>query len=97
MSVALRIDALEAALRQRNDETDIRSMLDEVRAEVRELARRIGVVEANVNAPRKVENAGTVEDEREEQEAERVGMFGTEMATGVFRILVVASSIYSGI
>ncbi len=80
----MRIDALEAALRQRDDDAHIRSMLDNVKDEVRELARRIGAVEANVDALREVEVeiARTVEDEGEEQEAEMGGIFGTEMATG---------------
>lgn len=87
MSVALRIDALEAALRQRDDDAHIRSILDDVREEVRELAGRIGALEANVGALREaeVENAGTVEDGGEEQEAKMGGMFGTELATGALR------------
>lgn len=85
MNVALRIDALEAALRLRDDETGLLSLLEEVRGEVRELARRIGAVEAVVAASRRVGGAWTVEDEREVHEGEKGRTVGSERAIGALR------------
>ena len=84
MSVALRLDALEAILqRSRGEETEMRSMMEEVKGEVRELARKIGAVEEVVDALRRGEELGTVEHPREEQERERVNM---EVATGTLHL-----------
>lgn len=90
MNVALRIDALEAALRLRDDETGLLSLVEEVKGEVRELARRIGAVEAVVAASRRVEGAWTVEDEREVQGRERGRTVGLERAIGALCIVDVA-------
>lgn len=87
MNVALRIDALEAALRLQNDETGLLSSVEEVRGEVRELARRIRAVEADVAASRRVEGAWTVEDEREVQEGERARRVGSERVIGALRLV----------
>lgn len=94
MNVAVRIDALEAAVRQRYDDADLRSMVEEVREEVRELAKRIEAVEANVDALKKGGQGLTVEDDGEEQQAEGSGI--EDLGTGALRPFIVSTFGHAG-
>ena len=81
MSFSLRIDALEAEFRRRDDEDGgIRSMVEEIRDEIRELGKRVGTVEADLDALKRGKGSGRVGGGGGEQDADRIDM--EAMSTG---------------